>query len=205
LVLFSAPSRPRPSLRLCTPCRAFPPAPAALPRPQLTLLPWGAPRHRARLARCHPALRSAHASVPSSDVPAHLEGAAVTKPESPAPRSDASRMTRLRTPRREPGRGGRQHQQPATLPMPSQLAPLTTPSSLRVLYPRRRVARRLAPRCVKSHKRRLAPALGLEIPWLSPTDSPSSFLRGWSTRGSSLYNSGSPVQSSGSAPGRSLS
>ena len=50
------------------------------------------------------------------------------------------------------------------------------------------------------HKRRLAPALGLEIPWLSPTDSPSSFLRGWSTRGSSLYNSGSPVQSSGSAP-----
>ena len=41
LVLFSLPSRPRPSPRPCTPCRAFPPAPAALPRPQLTLLPLG--------------------------------------------------------------------------------------------------------------------------------------------------------------------
>jgi hypothetical protein len=100
-------------------------------------------------------------------------GAAVTKPELPFPRSDSPRMARLRTPRRDPGRGGRRHQQPETLPMPNQLALLTTPSSLRVLYPRRRVTRRLAPRCVQSHKNRLAPALGLEIPRLTPADSPS--------------------------------
>ena len=43
-----------------------------------------------------------------------------------APRSDAPRTTRLRTPRRDPGWGGRQHLQPATLTMPSQLIPLTT-------------------------------------------------------------------------------
>ena len=34
------------------------------------------------------------------------------------------------------------------------------------------------------HINRLAPALGLEIPRLSPTDSPFAVMRGWSTRGS---------------------
>ena len=124
---------------LHTPCPAFTPTPAALPRPQLTNpSPLGstqAPRAPRTvppsLAIC---MRSAVAIDPASDVPAHLEGAAVIKLGPLAPRSDAPRTTRLRTPRRDPGRGGRQHLQPATLTMPSQLSPLTTFSSPRVLH-----------------------------------------------------------------------
>ena len=49
----------RPLPRSCAASRAPPPTPAAPPRPQPTLLPWGVCRRPSRVARHHPDLRSA--------------------------------------------------------------------------------------------------------------------------------------------------
>ena len=110
--------RPSQALRAQPRLSAHISRPAAAPANYSPLGSTQAPRRRrARLARCRPALRSAVAIDPASDVPAHLEGVAVTKLGPLAPRSDEPRTTRLRTPRRDPARGGRQHLQPATLTM----------------------------------------------------------------------------------------
>jgi hypothetical protein len=104
-----------------TPLRALPPRQPPCCGPGRPFSPVGAADAARASCGVAPACDLPAISILPAIVPACPEETAVTHFDPLAPRPDARRMTRRRSPRRGSGREGRHHLQPPTLSMLSQL------------------------------------------------------------------------------------